>query len=125
MGPKLLLSLACTASFLAGAGLGIALDRAALFCAPRAEADSRRDSHAVARLAERLDLDPRQIEKVRAIFENYRPRYHEIMKDVRPQIEALHSEIDAELRPLLRSDQLKKLEDLRRESEQQCNQGKR
>lgn len=119
MGPKTLLALACGACLCAGAGFGILLDRLVLLPALRGADAARHESHAVTRLAERLDLDPAQLERVKAIFDACRPRYLEAMKDVRPRLRALHEEMDAQIRPLLRPEQIGKLEEYRREWEGQ------
>jgi hypothetical protein len=123
MGPKTLLSLACAACLVTGAALGITIDRGLLGRSLPAVAQKKREPYAVAYLADRLELDAAQLEKVRAILEAYRPRVTEITKDVRPKLKALHEEIDAELRPILRPEQVAELAAVRREWEEQHPSG--
>jgi hypothetical protein len=105
------------ASLTAGAALGVAGDRV-LTARARAETRSWRES-AVARLESRLALDKDQVVKVRAIFDAQHPRFVEIMREVQPELRALHDRTDAEIRKVLRPEQAAKLDELRREWEKE------
>src|SRR5947209_17408511 len=98
MGPKGLLGLVCAASLTAGAGIGVVLDRTALRTAHAAAKAG--EGEYVARVVGRLGLDARQEKTVRAIFERRRPQFLEILKRVRPDLQALHEETDAEIRKI-------------------------
>jgi Spy/CpxP family protein refolding chaperone len=123
MGPKAMLALACVASLLAGGATGVALDHTVLRGRPperrpgRPEGGRRGGGPGVGRLAERLDLDKKQVEEVEKILEASRPRFAAIMDSVKPQLRALHEEQDAEIRKVLRPEQAEKLTKLRQEWE--------
>jgi len=114
MGPRILIALACTASLATGLGLGVALDRALAERRRAALDHEAKPARAASYLERRLDLDAAQTDRVRAILEARWPKFEEIMNDVRPRLRALHVEMDAEIRALLRPEQAAKLEELRR-----------
>jgi hypothetical protein len=62
------------------------------------------------RLSRKLDLDESQREKVRAIVEKTHAEMNKIRKQYRPQMEAVLEKSRAEVRLILRPDQLEKFE---------------
>ncbi len=62
------------------------------------------------RLSRRLDLDDRQREQARAIVEKTHEEMDKIRKQYRPQMEAVMENSRAEMRRILRPEQLQKFE---------------
>jgi hypothetical protein len=73
----------------------------------------RRISH----LTRELALDDKQVPLVQAVFAAQRPEFMAVFAEVRPRLEALEKKAHADLVALLRPEQQKKLEALRKSHE--------
>lgn len=114
MSPRLLVGLLCLVNLVAGVGLGVALDRTVLVERPHKH--GRGDRPDFARMLEkRLDLDAEQAKKVREILATRRPLFEEAMHDVRPKLDAIRAESDAQIRAVLRPDQAARWDELRKD----------
>ena len=72
----------------------------------------------VKRFTRELHLSPDQSQKVEAVFEKRRPQMTALSKEMRPKFEALRSETQAEIRPILTPDQQKKFDEMNRRMEE-------
>jgi len=112
MSPRLLVMLVCLVNLVAGAGLGVAFDQ-------RVVTKHRKWSDLPLLLKEQLDLDPEQAKKVSEIYAAHRPEYQEVMRPVRARLKAIHAESEAEIRAVLRPEQLAKYDDFKKEMQKQ------
>ena len=110
MTPKSLLAVVSLSSLVAGAGLGAAADRTVLARAPK-------PVHFVEWITDGLDLDAAQRTKVTAIFEARRPQFLDLVKEMRPKIQAFRDGTTTQLKAVLAPAQQARLDALVREWE--------
>lgn len=117
MGPKLLVVFVCLTSGIAGLVSGVALDRSGVLPPPTRPHGERRHGGPGRgpRLFDKLGLSAEQNEKIHAILESRRGRFEAVMSEVRPRMQALREETDAEIRAVLTPEQAAKLDTLKAE----------
>ncbi len=68
--------------------------------------------HMMERFSRELSLSDQQKEKISAIFEARHPQMVALHEEMRPKFEAIRTETDNAIRPLLTPEQLKKFEEM-------------
>jgi Spy/CpxP family protein refolding chaperone len=109
MSAKTIFILVCVLNVASGLAAGIALDRAVLAQPPVIEGPRA----GFERMIAAIDLTPEQATKVRALMERRRPLFFRAIEEVRPKLDALDAETDAELETLVTPAQFQRFLELR------------
>ena len=73
---------------------------------------------AVAHFKKELDLSADQVEKIGAIFDETSQKVRDLQKQTEPQFQALHLETRGRIRQVLNPDQVKKFDEMMRQSDE-------
>jgi Spy/CpxP family protein refolding chaperone len=110
--PRLLVALVCIVNLVAGAAIGVVVDRTVFAEQHHGPGGGHRFDMAKT-LEKRLELDADQAKKVRDILAARRPAFDEAMREARPRLEAARLESENAIRAVLRPDQAVKYDELR------------